>query len=76
MDRWSTKDVTGRLRAQKLLEGCERLVRHGHKREALGKIAGGVVHGFIDAATVQKELRIAPEDLSAALIQYRETYKD
>ena len=76
MDRWLKTDVTGKLRAQKLLEPCARLVRHGHKDEALGKIAGAMVLGFIAPSDVAKELKVSADKVNAAAETYRQKYKE
>ena len=72
MDRWQKTDVTGKLRAQSLLQPCARLIRHGHQSDALGKIAGAVALNFIDAGTVCKELKVSPAALNAVVEMYRQ----
>ena len=72
MDRWHKTDPSGRVRAQGLLQSCARLVKHGYTDEALGKIAGGVALGFIEAANVCKELKVSPKALNTAVELYRQ----
>ena len=55
MDRWLKIDVTGKLRAQKLLEPCERLIRHGYMDEVLGKIAGAMALGLSRRPMLRKK---------------------
>lgn len=69
MDYWSAKDYArnNERRAQKTLKICGRLINHGHKDDALDKIAGAVVVGAIDANAVIRGLNISAADLEAAM---------
>jgi len=44
--------------------------------EALGKIAGAMVLGFIAPAAVAKELKVSADKVNAAADTYRQKYKE
>ena len=71
---WEPNDPTGPLRALNILDQLARLVLHGHKAEAIGKIAGAVAVGFVEAKTVEKELKIGADELSVAVEFYKQAH--
>jgi microsomal dipeptidase-like Zn-dependent dipeptidase len=76
MSVWKKSDPTGTTRAHDMLQHLARLVKHGHKDEAIAQIAGAVAQGFIEAAVVAKEMKVSRGDLAAAVERYRRFYPE